>query len=89
MISGAGYRAAADVAEVIDQAGDVMKRAEAAAMEALTTVQDYVAETSGAPWPGEGTQMPLARCRVTENEIEMWFQDDSGRRVLEVPTVNW
>jgi hypothetical protein len=90
MIEGAGYRAASDVEDFVDEEGvPYEERASRAAWDALSMVQDYVAEALTEPWPGEGTFLPLPKVEVTPNEIRMWFEDEAGRRVLEAPVVKW
>lgn len=89
MIEGGEYRAASEVAETVDETGDPLRQAEIAASEALSMIQDYVAESLGTPWPATGTLLPLPKVEVTSDEIRMWYESADGERVLEAPVVLW
>lgn len=90
MISAGSYPCATDVADLIDQPGDLLELVESAAWGALSMVQDFIAEETAKPWPDIGRPfLPIPTVRVTADAIEWWFEDESGGRVLEVPTVRW
>lgn len=57
-IEGAGYRAAADVAETVDAEGDVVEKVGQAAYDVLSAVQDYIAKDLTSPWPEEAGELP-------------------------------
>ena len=82
-------RAASEVAEIIDQPGDIMRLAETVSENALSHVQDYIAEALTTPWPNERGQLPAPKVRVTKDRIELWLEASHGERVLEVPTIPW
>lgn len=90
MIDAGSYPTATDVADIIDQPGDVLKQVEGVVHAALSTVQDFIAEDLTVPWPDTGsTFLAEPKVRVTPHEIRWWFEDDKGRTVLEVPGVTW
>ena len=90
MIStGDAYRAAADVAEVVDREGSLVENVEAAVIDAIQLVQEYVTETTKQSWPHRQTAPSRARRTVDEHEIKMWFEDANGNVVLAAPTIRW
>lgn len=88
VISGGGYRAAAEVADIIDGPGGAADNAHEAAWQALSLLQDYVAKAIKRPWP-ESSSVALPIVRVTETEIRMWFEDAEANKILEAPVLRW
>jgi hypothetical protein len=82
------YRAASEVAEIIDQPGDIAELAAITALNALSMVQDYIAEGFKTPWPGTGTSLPLPEVAVDAQEIQLWFELN-GEKILEIPLIKW
>jgi len=57
--------------------GDTMEERTAwCAENALGELQDFVAEKTTEPWPGERT-LPLPHAKVTEGKLHLWFGDES------------
>jgi hypothetical protein len=65
--------AASDVGDCFGDYGDTdEERTVAVATSALDQLQDYVAEATTDPWPGEAS-MPLPFAQVREGVLHMWY----------------
>ena len=55
----------------IEQPGDERELLDAARWSALSTTQDVIAESTGEPWPGRSTELPLPDVEVLDTEIRL------------------
>lgn len=88
-IEGSGYRAASDVADIIDQSGDVMLHVRSAALSALSLIQDYIAEGTATPWPSGSGELPVPDVQLTSEKILLGFNDAAGNPALQAPPISW
>ena len=88
-IEGGSYRAASDVAEIIDEPGDVMQHVQSVASSALSLIQDYIAEETATSWPAADSELPVPDVHVAPDKVLLSFKDAGGNTVLEAPTIVW
>jgi hypothetical protein len=55
-----------------------------AAEAIMASVQDWIADSTGRPWPGTRSQ-PNPHAAVCGNQLSMWFGDDPGAPTLALP----
>ncbi len=73
---GRSVSASTHVAEIVDlHAGT--EGVSIAALQSLSTVQDFVSETTADPWPRDSSKgssyMALPQCHVAGNRLHVWF----------------
>ena len=88
-IEGGSHREASDVADVIDEPGNLVEQARSVALDALLVVQHYISDQSDIPWPEGTADLPRPWADVTDDEIHLSYRDASGKMVLELPRIRW
>lgn len=83
--------AKADLEPILDQAGDVRDLVVMALTNALSTIQDFVAEELTIPWPAAGSgrsapTLPLPDVSMDSMNIRLWFGDEASP-VLELQPI--
>jgi hypothetical protein len=63
-----------DFATCMEHDGTVEECAAEAALYALNGLQDYIAEASHEPWPGQRV-MPEPRAQVRDSVLHLWYGD--------------
>lgn len=86
-IKGGSYRAASEVAEVLDAAGNICELAAAVSTDALAMVQEYVVDEGRSPWPGSRPCQPTVN--ISKDTIQLSYRDEQQHIVLELPSVSW
>ncbi|MCC5947528.1 MAG: hypothetical protein JJT89_03640 [Nitriliruptoraceae bacterium] len=66
-------RVGVGVQPLVEQPGEVDRRLASACWSVLSAAQDLVAEGTGEPWPGRGTELPLPGVEVLEHEVRLWY----------------
>jgi hypothetical protein len=64
------------------------EKIEAAVQAVLSDVQDRVIEACKKPWPGgtqRGADLPLPDCRVTGDQLRLWFGDENAPVISVTP----
>lgn len=62
------------VRALIEQPGDERRLLALACESVLSNMQDFIAESTSTPWPGEATdELPLPDVEVTDTEIWLWY----------------
>jgi hypothetical protein len=59
----------------------VTDRVETAVQSTLSGIQDVIIEDIHGPWPGPpgpGPELPLPECRVSGDELLIWFGDEEN-----------
>lgn len=59
---------------IVDQDGDPRELVETAVYSVLSSVQDFVAEDLGEPWPGEGGAQPEPTVSWMGDELHVGFE---------------
>jgi hypothetical protein len=65
-----------------------VEKIEAAVQAVLSDVQDRVIEAGNKPWPGEtqhGADLPMPDCRVTGDQLRLWFGDENAPVISVAP----
>jgi hypothetical protein len=76
--------------EIIDENDDrsVSARIETAVRATLSGIQDVIIEYIHSPWPGQqdhGAEIPEPNCRVTGDELLVWFGDEAAPTLVLPP----
>lgn len=61
-----------EVEGIVEQSGDRGEHIELAAYSVLSTVQDFVAEFTGTPWPGMH-ELPSPEVRRESGTLHLWY----------------
>ncbi|MFO7960575.1 MAG: hypothetical protein R6U94_06490 [Nitriliruptoraceae bacterium] len=61
------------VRALIEQPGCERQLVELACRSVLSNTQDFIAESTSTPWPGEATELPLPDVEVTDTEIWLCY----------------
>ena|SRR5438093_4593211 len=80
LATGHEITAGTDFEPLLDQDGDIRELAEMALGNALSDIQDFVAEELTTPWPAASgaTQLPLPGVHIGPTEVRMWFGDETS-----------
>jgi hypothetical protein len=66
------------------------ERIEVAVQAVVSGIQDDIIETIKGPWPGtstRGVDLPMPDCRVTDDQLRVWFGDEKAP-VASVPPIS-
>lgn len=75
-----GFVGSTDMAELIEDSENLdllPENLETAARAVLSNVQDWIADTTTEPWPGERS-LPNPDAHVTGDRLEMWWGDQDN-----------
>jgi hypothetical protein len=86
ILDGGTWRVGVDVAAIVDEPGDPIDQVRSIVEETLPAMQTYASQLLGQGWPSASA---VYRFNITEQDIDMWFEDASGNKVLEVPRIYW
>lgn len=77
VVGGDGHESRNATASILedDDPRPAEERAATAARAVLGHVQDAIARSTGRPWPGEGTGLPLPGAAVEDGSLIAWFGD--------------
>ncbi len=66
----------------------VDEKIETAVDAVLSDVQDRIIEARKGPWPGEsgrGADLPMPDCRVTGDQLRLWFGEENAPVISVAP----
>lgn len=61
------------VQTLLEQPGDERELLSLVCWSVLSTAQDFVAESTGEPWPGSGKNLPSPGVQVLDAQVRLWY----------------